>query len=66
MVRKLIVFAITSGLAKKAWDHLRKDQPRMPVDITEVVARRVASADPSRRPATQRLGARRRRAGPSA
>lgn len=24
MLRKLIMFAITSGLAKKAWDHYRK------------------------------------------
>lgn len=66
MLRKLIVFAIGGGLAKKAWDHVRKDQPRLPVDITEVIARPAASADPSRRGAARRLGARRRRAGPSA
>ena len=66
LLRKLIVFAVTGGLAKKAWDQVRKDQPRLPVDITEVIARPVASADPSQRPATRRLGARRRRSGPSA
>jgi hypothetical protein len=65
MLRKLIVFAITSGLAKKAWDQVRKDQRRLPVDITDVVARPVATADPSQRRAS-RLGARRRREGPSA
>ena len=69
LLRKLIVFAVTSGLAKKAWDEIRKDQnlKRLPVDITDVVARPVATADPSqRRAAAQRLGARRRRDGPSA
>jgi hypothetical protein len=66
MLRKLIVFAIGTGLARKAWDHVRKDQPRLPVDITEVIARPVAGADPARRSATRSLGARRRRAGPSA
>ena len=67
LLRKLIVFAVTGGLAKKAWDQIRKDQPRLPVDITEVIARPVATADPSqRRPATHRMGARRRREGPSA
>lgn len=65
LLRKLIVFAITGGLAKKAWDQVRKDPPRFPVDITEVIARPVASADPSQRRATRRLGARRRREGPS-
>jgi hypothetical protein len=66
MLRKLIAFAITSGLAKKAWDHYRADQPRLPVDITDVVARPVATADPSRRRANRRMGARRRSEGPSA
>ena len=69
LLRKLIVFAITGGLAKKAWDQVRKDpgQKRLPVDITEVVARPVATADPlRRRAAAQKLGARRRREGPSA
>jgi hypothetical protein len=67
LLRKLIVFAVTSGLAKKAWDQIRKDQPRLPVDITEVIARPVATADPSRRrAATRRMGARRRREGPNA
>jgi hypothetical protein len=64
LLRKLIVFAVTGGLAKKAWDHVRKDQPRLPVDITEVIARPVATADPSQRRGP-RLGARRRREGPS-
>lgn len=66
LLRKLIVFAITGGLARKAWDQVRKDQPRLPVDITEVVARPVATADPARRRASRSLGARRRREGPSA
>jgi hypothetical protein len=64
LLRKLIVFAVTGGLAKKAWDHVRKDQSRLPVDITEVIARPVATADPSQRRGP-RLGARRRREGPS-
>ncbi|NNU42923.1 hypothetical protein HK415_06745 [Ramlibacter sp. B156] len=64
LLRKLIAFAITSGLAKKAWDHYRKDQPRLPVDITEVVARPVATADPAERRRTRKLGARRRKEGP--
>jgi hypothetical protein len=66
LLRKLIVAAITGGLAKKAWDQIRKEPPRMPVDITEVIARPVATADPAQRRATRRLGARRRREGPSA
>ena len=66
LLRKLIVFAVTGGIAKKAWDRVRKEPPRMPVDITEVIARPVATADPSQRRGTRRLGARRRREGPSA
>jgi len=67
LLRKLIVFAITSGLAKKAWDQVRKDQThkRLPVDITEVIARPAAVDHPSLRRGTRRLGARRRREGPS-
>ena len=65
LLRKLIVFAVTGGLAKKAWDQVRKDQPRLPVDITEVVARPVATADPAERRRTRQLGARRRKEGPS-
>jgi hypothetical protein len=66
LLRKLIAFAITSGLAKKAWDHYRKDQRKLPVDITDVVARPVATADPAqRRHALRRMGARRRKEGPS-
>ena len=69
LLRKLIVFAVTSGLARKAWDQVRKGQPsqRLPVDITEVIARPVATADPSqRRSKVQKYGARRRREGPRA
>lgn len=66
LLRKLIAFAITSGLAKKAWDHYRKDHRKLPVDITEVVARPVATADPAqRRLGLRRMGARRRKEGPS-
>ena len=65
MLRKLIAVAITSGLAKKAWDHYQGGQRRLPVDITDVIARPVATADPSRPRATRRLGARRRSEGPS-
>jgi hypothetical protein len=66
LLRKLIVFAVTGGLAKKAWDQIRKEPPRLPVDITEVIARPVETADPSRRRPGRNIGARRRRAGPSA
>ena len=66
MIRKLIAFAITSGLAKKAWDHYRDEKRHLPVDITDVVARPVASADPSRPRPNRRMGARRRNEGPSA
>lgn len=65
LLRKLIAFAITSGLAKKAWDHYRKPQAKMPVDITDVVARPVATADPAERRRMRKLGARRRKEGPS-
>lgn len=65
LVRKLIAFAITSGLAKKAWDHYRLDRRPMPVDITDVIARPVATADPAGRHGW-RLGAGRRRGAPSA
>ena len=66
LLRKLIAFAATTGLAKMAWDHYRKDQPRLPVDLTEVIARPVATADPAERARARRKeGARRRREGPS-
>lgn len=66
LLRNLIAFAITSGLARKAWTHYRKDTPRLPVDITEVIARPVATADPAaHRGRASRMGARRRREGPS-
>lgn len=61
MLRKIIAFGVTAGLAKTAWDRYhRKGQERMPVDITDVIARPVAV---ERRP--RRLGARRRTEGPS-
>lgn len=70
LLRKLIAFAITSGLAKKAWDHYHDPKRRLmadPVDITDVIARPVATADPmERRHGSRRKGARRRREGPSA
>lgn len=64
LVRKLIAFAITTGVAKKAWDHYKGSKRPMPVDITEVIARPVATADPLER-RRSRLGARRRKEGPS-
>ena len=50
MLPRLIAFAVTSGLAKKAWDHYRDSRAkRAPLqDITEVVAR-PAAAQPGRR-----------------
>ena len=66
LLRKLIAFAITSGLAKKAWDHYHEPKRKLPVDITDVVARPVATADPlERRGGLRRMGARRRKEGPS-
>lgn len=68
LLPKLIAFAVTSGLAKKAWDFYRDPKRRLPadpVDITEVVARPVNSADPLERRG-RKVGARRRREGPSA
>lgn len=62
MLRKLIAFAITSGLAKKAWDHYHPGQRRLPVDITDVIAR-PAAMDGRRRP--RKTGARRRTEGPA-
>jgi hypothetical protein len=69
LLRKLIVFAVTSGLAKKAWDvHQEKERDRqrrrLPVDITDVIARPVQSADPMERRG-RKVGARRRTEGPS-
>lgn len=67
LLRKLIVFAVTSGLAKKAWDmHQEKERRKMPVDITEVIARPAATANPAERARTRRKGARRRSEGPDA
>jgi hypothetical protein len=64
LLRKLVAFAITSGLAKKAWDHYRGGKRHLPVDLTEVIARPVATADPAERRGMRKVGARRRREGP--
>lgn len=63
MLRKLIAFAITTGVAKKAWDHYRGPQRRLPVDLTDVIARPAAS---EQRRGLRKVGARRRREGPGA
>jgi hypothetical protein len=66
LLRKLIVFAVTSGLAKKAWDHhQQKEKRKMPVDLTEVIARPVATANPAERQRQRKMGARRRSEGPA-
>ena len=58
MLRKLITFAITSGLAKKAWDHYRQGrQARATAGMHEVDP---APARPGRRKAS------RRKSGPAA
>jgi hypothetical protein len=62
MLRKLIAFAITTGVAKKAWDHYRAPQRRLPVDLTDVIARPAAS---DQRRGLRKIGARRRREGPA-
>jgi hypothetical protein len=64
MLRKLIVFAVTSGLAKKAWDHYRDGRRRPPEDITDVVAR--PAAEQSQRASRKKSAARRKSEGPSA
>jgi hypothetical protein len=68
LLRKLIAFAITSGLARKAWDHDRARSLATPVDVSDVVARPVTTADPAqaRGRGLRRMGARRRREGPRA
>lgn len=65
MLPRLIAFAVTSGLAKKAWDHYRDGRRRnRPLqDITEVVARPAAA--PARRNAKQSTSGR-RSGGPNA
>jgi len=66
MLPRLIAFAVTSGLAKKAWDHYRDGRKRSHLnDITEVVARPDA-AQPSRRAASKKPSAGRKSGGPSA
>ncbi|MGV3570300.1 MAG: hypothetical protein ACO1PB_06845 [Ramlibacter sp.] len=43
MLPRIIAFAVTSGLAKKAWDRYRDGRKRARLnDITEVVARPAA------------------------
>lgn len=67
LLRKLVAFAITTGLAKTAWDHYkdRNGKRRLPVDLTDVIARPVATADPAEHRRGRKLGARRRKEGPS-
>jgi hypothetical protein len=66
LLRNLIVLAVTSGLAKKAWDrHQRQEKRKNPVDITELIARPVSSADPAEHRQSRKLGARRRSEGPA-
>lgn len=48
MIGRILTFAITTGLAKKAWDHYRDGHRRPPEDITDLVARPEA-VDPARR-----------------
>ena len=64
MFGKIITFAITSGLAKKAWDHYHEGRRRPPEDITNVVARPQALHS-SRRVGPKSI-ARRRSEGPTA
>lgn len=65
MLPRLIAFAVTSGLAKKAWDHYRDGRKHSRLnDITEVVARPDA-AQPGRRGA-KKPSAGRGSGGPSA
>ena len=62
MLPRLIALAVTSGLAVKAWDRYRQPKPRLPEDITELVARPEAA-----RPAKpQKAAKQRRREGPGA
>ena len=45
MLGKLIAFAISSGLAKKAWDHYQASG-RARKDVSDVTSRPVAAAQP--------------------
>lgn len=65
MLPQIIAFAVTSGLAKKAWDRYRDDRRRRQplTDITEVVARPAAS-EPKRGAGKKTAG--RKSEGPSA
>ena len=62
---KLIAAAVTSGLAKKAWDQYRAPKRQLPVDITEYVARPEA-AQPARKRKGKRASGDRGNEGPSA
>lgn len=65
MLPKLIAFAVTSGLAKKAWDHYRAGKRRPPEDITNLVGRPEA-VDPGSARRRKATPARRRKEGPGA
>ncbi|HEY8357245.1 MAG TPA: hypothetical protein VIL30_07250 [Ramlibacter sp.] len=66
MLPRLIAFAVTSGLAKKAWDHYRDGRKRAPLqDITEVVAR-PAAVQPARATAGRKPATGRKSGGPGA
>lgn len=64
MIGRILTFAITSGLAKKAWDHYHEGRRRPPEDITNVVAR--PQALQSRQRVGRKAVARRRSEGPAA
>jgi hypothetical protein len=65
MLPKLIAFAISSGLAKKAWDHFQETR-RARRAVTDVRARPVAAADDAPAKPHRKSAARRRKAAPSA
>ncbi len=46
---KLIAAAVTSGLAKKAWDHYHPPRRQLPEDITHLVGRPEAVEPPRKR-----------------
>lgn len=60
MLRKIIAVAITTGLARKAWERYHRGRKGGLMDITDVIARPVAVD----RQGARKLGARRRREGP--
>lgn len=76
MLRKLIAFAITSGLAKKAWDHFQTTRKarqtpagRTRRSVSDVTARPVAAGKPAAkatpRKTTRSAAARDRKPGPA-